>query len=78
MNRDVAIALLILLLAAQAVVLFVVSSVNPTTLAGQRVAGITLAIDMFLLAGFIMLYHNSFSKPVYGPEEEEQQTEEEE
>jgi len=57
-------------------VLYIISAVNPTTLVGQRVAGITLGADMFLFAGFLIIYHKNFSKPVYAQEsEEENQTE---
>ncbi len=71
MNRVVAIALLIILFALQALVLFIVSSVNPTTIIGQRIAGLTLGVDMLIFAGFISLFQRNFSKPVYSKEDEE-------
>ncbi|PSN91072.1 hypothetical protein B9Q03_05120 [Candidatus Marsarchaeota G2 archaeon OSP_D] len=71
MNRVAPIALLIILFALQAVVLFIVSSVNPTTITGQRIAGLTLGVDMLIFAGFISLFQRNFSKPVYSKEDEE-------
>ncbi|MEM0120593.1 MAG: hypothetical protein QW514_08460 [Thermoprotei archaeon] len=72
MNKVVAMVLLILLFALQAVVLFIVSSVSPTTITGQRIAGVTLGVDMLIFAGFISLFHKNFSKPIYSEVEDEE------
>ncbi len=70
MNRTAAIILLLLLFSLQGVVLYIISSMNPATLAGQRVDGITLAVDMLLFAGFISVYQKNFSKTVYSNNDE--------
>jgi len=76
MNRSLAIALLIILFALQAVVLYIISSINPTTIVGQRIAGLTLGVDMLIFAGFISMFQRNFSKPVYSKSEDEEHVEE--
>ncbi len=76
MNKVIATALLLILFGLQAVVLYIVSSVNPTTIIGQRIAGLTLGVDMLVFAGFISLFQRNFSKPVYSRSEDEEHAEE--
>ncbi len=76
MNKVIATALLLILFGLQAVVLYIVSSVNPTTIIGQRIAGLTLGVDMLVFAGFISLFQRNFSKPVYSRSEDVEHAEE--
>jgi hypothetical protein len=60
--------LLVFVLAFQFVLAYALSALDVSTLEGQRIAGLLIALDAVLFAVTITVYSRYYSKPVYREE----------
>jgi len=69
-NRTVLIVLISLVLVVQVIIGYAFNYINPTTMAGQRTAGLLVALDSLLFVSVISVYERFFAKTVYIEKEE--------